>query len=151
MSEPNSADFALINIQTAAGPPAVYKLLCGIESVTINRSAQTSERYRRDCAKPNRPGKRKLRVTGSSWSIAGSGSDNIDIETDMTDAFGVRKIYNVELYRDDGTDSGELMGTYLGDSAIMTARNQTYSQDGDSGTSEVTLEGEGSLVWTAAA
>ncbi|KPH66049.1 hypothetical protein [Novosphingobium sp. ST904] len=149
MSEPNSADFALIKIQTDAGPPAVFTLLCGIEGVNINRTAQTSERYRRDCAKPNRPGTRKLRVTGSSWQVTGSGNDNIDLETEWTDAFGVRKIYDVELYKDDGTDGGELMGTYSG-TAILTTRNQAYAQDGDSGTTEVTLEGEGLLVWTVA-
>lgn len=148
MSEPNSADFALIKLQTAAGPPAVLKLLCGIEGVTINRTAQTNETYRRDCAKPNRPGTRKLRVTGSSWSISGSGSDNIDLETDFTDAFGVRKTYSVELYKDDGTDAGDLMGTYSG-TAMLTTRNQSYSQD-SAGTAEITLEGEGTLAWTAA-
>lgn len=150
MSEPNSADFALLKIQTADGPPAVFTLLCGIEGVTINRTAQTSERYRRDCAKPNRPGTRKLRVTGSSWSVSGSGSDNVDNETEYADAFGVRKTYNVELYKDDGTDGGELMGTYAG-TAILTTRNQSYAQEGDSGTAEVTLEGEGALAWTPAA
>ena len=150
MSEPNSADFALLKIKTADGPPVVLTLVCGIEGVTINRTAQTSESYRRDCAKPNRPGTRKLRVTGSSWSISGTGSDNIDLEEEMTDAFGVRKDYSVELYRDDGTDAGALMGTY-GGNALMTTRNQSYSQDGESGTAEITLEGEGTLVWTAAA
>ena len=149
MSEPNSADFALIKIKTADGPPVVKTLICGIEGVTINRTAQTNETYRRDCAKPNRPGTRKLRVTGSSWSIGGTGSDNIDLEEEMTDAFGVRKEYDIELYRDDGTDAGDLMGTYAG-TALMTTRNQTYSQDA-SGTAEVTLEGEGALIWTAAA
>ncbi|MBH0112710.1 hypothetical protein I5E68_07065 [Novosphingobium sp. YJ-S2-02] len=149
MSVPNSADFALISIQTAEGPPAEYTLLCGVEGVTINRTAQTSETYRRDCAVPNRPGTRKLRVTGSSWSISGNGSDNIDLEAEMSDAFGVRKTYQVELFRDDGTDAGESMGTYVGE-AIMTARNQGYSQD-SAGTIDVTLEGEGELAWTAAA
>jgi len=150
MSLPNSADFALVSIQTAVGPPAVYKLLCGIEGVTINRTAQTNETYRRDCATPNRPGQRKLRVTGSSWSISGTGSDNIDLETDYSDAFGVRKIYEVELFKDDGTDAGESMGTYVG-TALMTTRNQSYSIEGDSGTVEITLEGEGELVWAVAA
>jgi hypothetical protein len=149
VSEPNSADFALIKIQTADGPPVVLTLVCGIEGVTINRTAQTNETYRRDCAKPNRPGTRKLRVTGSSWSISGTGSDNIDLEEEMTDAFGVRKTYAIELYRDDGTDAGDLMGTY-GGTALMTTRNQTYSQEG-AGTAEITLEGEGALVWAAAA
>ncbi|WP_260923428.1 phage tail protein [Novosphingobium sp. 9] len=141
MSEPNSADFALIKLQTADGPPAVFTLLCGVESATINRSAQTSETYRRDCAKPNRPGKRKLRVTGSSWQTSGSGNDNIDLETEYGDAFGVRKTYNVELYRDDGTDAG---------TGILTTRNQAMTTD-TPGTIEVTIEGEGDLVWTVAA
>jgi hypothetical protein len=149
VSEPNSADFALIKIQTDVGPPVVLTLLCGIEGVTINRTAQTSESYRRDCAKPNRPGTRKLRVTGSSWSIGGSGSDNVDLEAEYEDAFGVRQIYSIELYRDDGTDAGDLMGTYAG-TAMLTTRNQSYSQD-NAGTAEITLEGEGALVWTAAA
>lgn len=148
MSEPNSADFALIKIRTADGPPVVLTLLCGIEGVTINRTTQQSETYRRDCAMPNRPGTRKVRVTGSSWSISGTGSDNIDLEEEMTDAFGVRKQYAVELYRDDGTDAGDLLGTYSG-SALMTARNQSYSQE-NAGTAEITLEGEGALVWTVA-
>jgi len=149
VSEPNSADFALIKIQTADGPPAVLTLVCGIEGVTVNRTAQTNETYRRDCTKPNRPGTRKLRVTGSSWSISGTGSGNIDLEEEMTDAFGVRKTYAIELYRDDGTDGGDLMGTY-GGTALMTTRNQTYSQEG-AGTAEIALEGEGALTWTAAA
>lgn len=149
MSEPNSADFALVRIQTAAGPPAVTALLCGIEGVEITRSVQTNETYRRDCAKPNRPGTRKLRSTGQSWTITGSGSDNIDLEEEYSDAFGVRKIYSIELYRDDGTDGGALMGRY-GGSALMTTRNQSYSQDSGGGTTSVTLEGEGDLVWTPA-
>lgn len=148
MSLPNSADFALIKIQTAEGPPAVFTLLCGIENVTINRTTQTSETYRRDCATPNRPGQRKMRVTGSSWSISGGGSDNIDLDEEYEDAFGVRQTYNVELYKDDGTDGGDLMGTYAG-TAMMTTRNQSYSQE-NAGTVEITLEGEGLLAWTPA-
>lgn len=149
MSLPNSADFALLYIQTAVGPPAVYKLLCGIEGVTINRTVNTNETFRRDCATPNRPGLRKLRATGTTWSISGTGSDNIDLETDWTSALGVRKVYNIELRRDDGTDAGAAMGTYSG-TAMLTTRNQSYAIDGDSGTVEVTLEGEGALTWTVA-
>lgn len=150
MSEPNSADFALLKIKTADGPPAVITLLCGIENVTINRSVNMSERYRRDCAKPNRPGTRRLRNNGETWNISGSGEDNIDIETAYAGAFGVKKLYDVELYRDDDTDSGELLGTYSG-TAMMTSRNQSFAQGSDdAGTAEITLEGEGELVWTAA-
>lgn len=145
MTVPASADFAIIRVLTAT--PDTYTTLCGIEQITINRSAQTNENYRRDCAKPNRPGTRKLRVTGASWSISGSGSDNADIETTYADVFGVRKTYKIDLYEDDGTDSGALMGTYSG-TALMTARNQGYSDT--PGTAEITLEGEGDLTYTAA-
>lgn len=148
MSLPNSADLALVKVQTAPGPPAVFTLLCGIDSASIARAVQQSETYRRDCAKPNRPGQRKLRVTGTSWSITASGADNVDIEDVYSDCFGVRKVYHFELYKDDDTDAGELLGTYAG-TAIMTTRNQGYTQDA-SGTTEVTLEGEGLLVWTEA-
>lgn len=150
MSEPNSADFALLKIKTDDGPPVVMTLLCGIENVTINRSVNMTERYRRDCAKPNRPGTRKIRNNGNSWNISGSGEDNIDIETAYTGAFGVKKEYDVELYRDDDTDAGELLGTYSG-TAMMTARNQAFAIDGDTaGTADITLEGEGDLLWVAA-
>jgi hypothetical protein len=149
MSFPNNADFALLSIKTADGPPAVFTLMCGIEGVSISRTANTNERFQRDCAKPNRPGVRKLRVTGSSWSISGTGNDNIDIETTYSDAFGVRKAYEVELFKDDGTDGGESMGVYSGE-AIMTARNQNYSIEGEGGGTEITLEGEGELDWTPA-
>jgi len=148
VSLPNSADFALIRLSDGGATP-VLTLLCGVEGVTINRTTQTSETYQRDCDVPNRPGQRKLRVTGSSWSISGSGADNIDLEAAMSDAFGVRKPYQVSLYKDDGTDEGEMMGTYAGN-ALMTTRNQSYSQD-NAGTLEITLEGEGLLAWTAAA
>lgn len=148
MSLPNSADFALIRLSDGAVTPTLT-LLCGIEGVTINRTTQTSETYQRDCEAPNRPGQRKMRVTGSSWSISGSGADNIDLEAEMADAFGVRKPYEIALYKDDGTDTGDLMGTYSG-TAMMTTRNQSYSQE-NAGTLEITLEGEGLLAWTAAA
>lgn len=146
MSIPASADFALIYVQATAGPPATWTKLCGLENVNINRAAQTSESYRRDCDKPNRPGQRKLRVTGSSWTVTGSGADNIDLYEDYEDGFGVRKIYKIELYEDDGTDLGALMGHFIG-TALNTAWNQSYSADA-SGTVETTLEGEGLLTWT---
>lgn len=146
MSFPNNADFALISVLTTA--PSTFTKLCGIEGVTINRTVNTSENFKRDCDTPNRPGVRTLKATGSTWSISGSGVDNIDIEAVMSDATGVRKTYKVELYKDDGTDAGELMGTYSG-TAMMTTRNQSYALD-TPGSTEITLEGEGVLGWTVA-
>lgn len=149
MSFPTEADFALIKIQTAAGPPAVFTQLCGIESVSINRSANMAERYRRDCAKMGRPGQRKLRNTGNSWQISGSGVQNIDLEATYSGALGVLKNYEVELYRDNDTDAGELLGTYAG-TAMLTTHNQTSDQNAEGSTLEVTLEGQDDLEWTVA-
>lgn len=150
MSFPTEADFAAIKIKTAEGPPAVYLLLCGIESISINRSANMSERYRRDCAKPGRPGQRKLRATGNSWQISGSGVQNIELEATYAGALGVLKDYQVELYRDNDTDAGELLGTYAG-TAMLTTQNQTSDQNAEGSSQEITLEGQDDLVWTPAA
>lgn len=141
MSLPNSADFALLELLSGSD----YNVLCGMEGVTINRVVQTSERYVRDCAKPNRPGNRRLRATGKSFSIGGTGFDNIDLETAYADAFGVRRSWRVRLFRDDGTDSGELLGAYTY-TGILTARTSSWGQDADA-TSEISIEGEGELVW----
>ncbi|WP_126665557.1 structural cement protein Gp24 [Croceibacterium ferulae] len=101
-------------------------------------------------AKPNRPGNRKIRNNGQSWNISGSGEDNVDIEATYSTAFGIKKQYDVELYKDDDTDGGELLGTYSG-TAMMTTRNQSFATGGDTGGgAEITLEGEGELVWAAA-
>lgn len=149
MSFPTEADFALIKIQTADGPPAVFTQLCGIESVSINRSANMTERYRRDCAKMGRPGKRKLRSTGTSWQISGSGVQNLDQETTYAGAVGVLKNYQIELYRDNDTDGGELLGTYAG-TAMLTTHKQTSDQNAEGSTLEITLEGQDDLEWTVA-
>lgn len=149
MSFPLEPDFALIKIQTADGPPAVLTQLCGIENVSINRSANMTERYRRDCAKMGRPGKRKVRSTGESWQISGSGVLNLDQETTYAGAIGVLKNYEVELYRDNDTDVGELLGTYAG-LAMLTTHNQGTDQNAEGSTLEITLEGQDDLEWTVA-
>ncbi|MET0364729.1 MAG: hypothetical protein ABW169_08740 [Sphingobium sp.] len=149
MSFPTEADFALIKIKTAVGPPAVFKMLCGIENVSINRSANMSERYRRDCAKPNRPGQRKLRNNGNSWQISGGGVANVDLIEDFETALGVLKDYEVELYQDNDTDTGLLLGTHAG-TGMLTTDNDTHDQNADGSTKEITIEGEGLLVWTPA-
>ncbi|MDF0543333.1 phage tail tube protein [Sphingobium sp. H39-3-25] len=147
MSLPNEPDFAFIKMRTATGPD-VYTLLCGIESVTVNENVNTSERFRRDCATPNLPGQRKLKATGRTWEISGSGVINVDLEVNLSTKLGVIESYHVEFYKDDGTSTGDLMGTYAG-TAMMTTRNQSLTTEGDSSV-EITLQGEGLLVWTAA-
>lgn len=148
MSLPNEPDFLLIKVQTAPGPPAVFTMLCGVENGNVNESVQTSERYRRDCAKPNKPGSRRLKATGKSWQITGSGVVNVDIEDTLGDIIGVIQNYKAEAYKDDGTDAGDLMGTWAG-AGMLTTRNRSIQIEGDSGL-EITIEGQDELVWTAA-
>lgn len=149
MSLPNEPDFLLIKAQTAAGPPAVFTVLCGMENGNVNENVQTSERYRRDCAKPNKPGSRKLKATGKSWQITGSGVVNIDLEDTYADLIGVIQNYKAEAYKDDGTDAGELMGTWSGAGMLIT-NNRSIQIAADSG-AEITIEGQDELVWTEAA
>lgn len=148
MSFPTEADFALIKIQTATGPD-VYTQLCGIESVSINRSANMTERYRRDCAKMGRDGLRKIRSTGRSWQVSGSGIANIDMIDIYDDALGVLKNYQIELYRNDDTDAGELLGTYAG-TGMLTTNNDSHDVNAEGSTNEITIEGQDMPVWTVA-
>lgn len=152
MSLPNSADLALLKIQTAAGPPIVLTLLCGIRNVSINRSVTIGERQVRDCAAPFAPPQRRIRNNGTTWSISGSGEDNVDLYEIYDEAYGVKRQYSVELYKDNQTDElGDLMGTYSG-TAMFSTHNNTFDQTSDdAGTIDITLEGEGLLVWTPAA
>ena len=56
------------------------------------------------------------------------------------------KNYKVELYADDGTDAGDLLGTIAG-AYKMGAANLNLQRDGDS-TSEITLASQGAWTWT---
>lgn len=148
MSLPNSADRAVLKIKTAAGPPAVYTLLCGVEDVTIDENVQTSETYQRDCAAIMLPGQRKITNQGYAWSLTAAGNDNVDIYATLAAAIGLRKDYEIDLYKDDGTNGGLIMGTIVG-TAMMTQRTRGYTTQ-NPGTLQLTLQGEGKPVWTAA-
>lgn len=148
MSIPNRADRALIKIKTADGPPAVFTTICGVDDVTINENVQTSEDFLRDCEAIMLPGGRKLTNTGFSWSLACAGNDNVDIYATLNSARGVRKVYQVLLYKDDGTNMGDLMGTIEG-TAMLTQRTRAFTGT-ESGTLQLTLEGEGIPTWTPA-
>lgn len=141
MTAPNSADFALLEIQENG----IFRSICGIEGVSINRSTQTGEQYRRDCAKPNRPAQRRVRVNGNSFSVSGTGIDNVDEESLLGPILGRKLNWRVPLYKDNGTDTGQLLGTYIF-RGILAARNQSWTQDAEA-TVELTIEGENSLIW----
>lgn len=148
MSVPVEADFALIKIGDGATPTEVFATLCGMKDVNINRTASTSDRFVRDCAKPGKTPTRKVRITGKQLDVTGSGLINKDDIAAFDAALGVVGNYKIELYQDDGTDTGDLMGTYAAAFA-MTAANQSISEGGDA-SAEVTLASHGDWTWTAA-
>lgn len=148
MSVPTEADFALIKIGDGATPTEVFTIACGIQDVQINRVANSEDRYVRDCAKPGEVPIRKKKVTGKSLTITGGGmTDKAQVEV-FEEALGVIGNYKVELYQDDGTDTGELMGTFAGP-FLMDSSGMNVPREGNS-TAEITLSNHGAWTWTAA-
>lgn len=147
MSYPTEIDAAIIYSVSDAQPP-VRTILCGIENVTVNETANTSDRFRTECDKPGKIPTRSVRVTGLQWDITGSGVSNADQLTALKGMLGQHKAYEIDAIRYDGTDEGDLLGTFAG-TGVMTAKNLNLQRSGDSG-SEVTIAGEGDLIWTPA-
>lgn len=149
MSFPTEADFALIKIGDGATPTEAFVVACGIQDVNINRVANTSDRFSRDCAKPGSIAVRKSKTNSKQLDITGSGLiDKAHIKI-FEDALGVAsKNYKIELYQDNGTDAGVLMGTFAG-AFNMTAANMSIPREG-AASAEVTLANNGAWTWTAA-
>lgn len=148
MTLPVEADFAIIKVGDGESPE-VFTIACGIQNVSINTVANMQDRFVRDCAKPGEIPYRKSKTTGKQQDITGGGlTDKASIDV-FLDALGVTKNYKVELYIDDGTDAGDLLGTIAG-AYKMGATNLNIQRDGDS-TAEVTLASQGAWTWTPAA
>ena len=148
MSVPNEGDFALIKIGDGETVEA-FTAICGIENVSINRTANTNDRFRRDCAKPGQPAVRRSRTTGKQMDISGTGGVDKASIADFEGALGVVQNYKIEIYQYDGTDTGDLMGTFAG-AFNMTSANMSFDANGDS-SGEVNLASDGTWTWTAAA
>jgi hypothetical protein len=148
MSEPTEIDFAIVKMGDGGGTEA-FTTICGLSNVVINRGAQSSDRYVRDCAKPGAVPVRKQRITGKSIEVTGSGLTNADEIERMEDALGTLKNYHVELYKDDGTDAGDLLGTYAFASHMTTA-NMNLTREGDA-QADITLPSHGTWTYTPAA
>lgn len=146
MSVPNEIDWALIKLGDGATPVEVFTVICGIQDVQINQPINTTDRFVRDCEKPGEVPNRMVRVNGKQLDISGSGLSNSDTIEDLNAANGRRNNYRIELYRDDGTDAGELVGTYSG-VFVMTSTNLNLTREGD-GSSEIALASHG--AWTYA-
>jgi hypothetical protein len=147
MSLPTEADFALVKMGDGAGPE-VFTLICGLTDVTINKSAATSDRYVRDCAKPGEVPFRKVKTNGRSLDVSASGLSNVDNIDTLDDALGVSKNFKIELYRDDGTDAGELLGT-LSSAFVMTAANMGIPRE-NAASADVNLASDGAWSWAGA-
>lgn len=148
MSVPNEADFALIKMGDGA-PTEAFTAICGIEGVNINETANTTDRARRDCAKPGKPAVRRVKTTGTQMDITGSGGVDKANITSFRAALGISKNYKVELYKADGTDAGVLYGTFSGP-FVLTASNMSLDANADS-SGEITLASDGTITWVAAA
>ncbi len=148
MTFPVEADFAIIKVGDGAAPTEAFAIACGLQDVNINRVANTQDRFTRDCAKPGSVPVRKIKTTGEQLDITGSGLiDKAQIGVFET-ALGKSKNYKIELYQDDGTDNGTLMGTFAG-AFNLTAANMSVPREGVS-SAEVTLANDGAWTWTAA-
>lgn len=147
MSVPTEFDFAVIKIGDGA-TPEVFTIACGIQDVTVNQVAQSSDRYVRDCAKPGEVPTRKVKFTGKALDITGTGLINKAHVATFTAALAKHKNYIVECYTDDGTDAGDLQGEFEG-AFGMEAFNLSIPREGD-GSAEITLKSHGAWTWTAA-
>lgn len=146
MSYPVEPDVIVAKLGDGA-EPEVFTAVCGMEGFTINETVNTSDRYRRDCAKPAAIPTRKVKVTGKAWDATGSGVINVDEFARLQAALGIRKNWQFEFRQRDGTDNGVLLGIYEGP-GVMTAKNINMS--GDDGSAEVTIAGEDDITWDPA-
>lgn len=146
MSYPNEIDAVVVKMGDGADPE-VFATLCGIESATLNETVQTTDRFRRDCAKPGQVPTRSVRVTGKQWDLTGAGVTNVGQIAALKAALGITKNFQLVAIRYDGTDTGNELGTFEGP-GVLTARNLNLNTN--EGTLEVTIAGEDELVWTPA-
>ena len=72
MSRPNilRGTYVTVLVQTAAGPPAVFEVLCGVTAKSITDQVNTTDTFNRDCADPEDVPVRQISATGRQWSMA---------------------------------------------------------------------------------
>jgi len=144
VSLPIEADFAVVSIGDGA-QPEVFTILCGMDTVGINRTANTNDRFRRDCAKPGSVPYRRSRTTGKQLDITASGAINIPDIARYNAALGKSKNYRIELGQYDNTDDGDIIHVITGPFNLTSANSSV----GDEGTAEVSLVSDG--IWTEGA
>jgi hypothetical protein len=149
MSAPTTFEFAKIAVRGLDEDPGDEVVICGVQTTGFNSVAQTNDRFVNDCAAPFRPAERRLRVTGRSRTLTGSGLYNTAQTTLINSLLGVRKTYLFTLWQNDGTEAGDAVGTWEGP-GIATAVNIGASET-DLGSIEITVESDGAWTYTAAA
>lgn len=145
MSEPATVEYATISVRDI-GTSDPFVKFCGIQTTGFNRAVQTNDRFVKDCAKPGRPSERRVRVTGRSRTLTGSGLYNADQRTLIDSLEGVRKEYLLTIMDfSDGGEDGVPVELRQGP-GIMTSINMGTSEN-DLGTIELTIESDG--AWTS--
>lgn len=147
MSLPTEIDFAIVKMGDGEATET-FTAICGLEDVSINETVNTTDRFVRDCAKPGEVPQRKVKTNGQQTDITGSGLSNADETVSLRAALGKAKNYTIETYKDDGTDTGELLGTYTGE-FVMTAKNLSLTREG-AASAEITLASNGAVTYAAA-
>jgi hypothetical protein len=146
MSYPTEIDLVVVKIGDG-GSPETFATICGIENATINETVQSSDVFRRDCARPGMTPTRSVRVTGKQWDATGSGVTSISQIPALKAALGVSKNYQMVAIQKDGSDAGVELGTFEGP-GVLTAHNLNLQLN--AGTAEITIAGEDELIWTPA-
>lgn len=148
MSLPTEFDFALIKLGDGGSPSETFTVACGAQDITMNFASNSSDRFVRDCAKPGEVPYRKAKATGRQLDVTASGlTDTTTFGTEL-DLLGHHVNTKIELYADDGTDAGDLLGT-VDCNMLVTGISIGTPRDGDS-TAELTLASNGAWTWAAA-
>lgn len=150
MAEPTTFEFGVLKVGDGADPE-VFTTLCGIQTTGFNRQVQTNDRYVRDCAQPALTPERRIRKTGKSRTLTGSGLYNTAQTALINGLEGVRKNYQLVLMdiSDEDTAAGTEIGTWEGP-GVVTALNMGTSET-DLASIEITIESDGAWTYTAAA
>ena len=145
MSEPATVEYAKIGVRDI-GSSDPFVTFCGIQTTGFNRTVQTNDRFVKDCAAPGRPAERRVRVTGRSRTLTGSGLYNAD-QRELVDSIeGVRKEYQLTIMDfSDGSEAGVPIEIRQGP-GIATSINMGTTEN-DLGTIELTIESDG--AWTS--
>lgn len=146
MSVPTEFDFAVIKFGDGGGTET-FAISCGKQDINLNFAAQSADRNVRDCNKPGEIPYRKAKATSKSLDVTASGlTDKAAFGTELG-YLAKHKNIKVELYADDGTDTGTLLGT-VACNMLVTGLTISAPREGTSN-AEVTLASNGAWTWTA--